>query len=138
MRSLFLPSFHPSFIVLPSHPPFHPKFPSFCCGFIGTSSAHVPWEVHKPCPKTLPAQTVIPKKLIITGRGKPMPPPGSAPFHGVLAFFCFGGRGPMSTPPCPTVLGTPWNRGFSFLFSTIIRADIELPRKHTQQCSDSS
>ena len=99
-------SFHPSFIVLPSHPPFHPKFPSFCCGFIGTSFAHVPWEVHEPCPKTLTAQTVIPKKLIITGRGKPMPPPGSAPFHGVLASCCFGGRGPMSNPSLSTC---PWD-----------------------------
>lgn len=67
-------SFHPSFIVLPSHLPFDPSFPSFCCGFIGTSAARVPWEVHEPCPRALTAQTVILKKLIIPGKGKPMPP----------------------------------------------------------------
>ena len=69
-RSSFLPSIHHSFhpfIILLSLPPFHPSFPSFCHGFMGASSAGVPWEVLHPCPKALTVQTVILKKLIIAG-----------------------------------------------------------------------
>lgn len=135
MRSFFLPSI----IYCPSFPPSRPSIIPFLllwihrhfrstCALGGTRA--LSQGPH--------CSDCHPEKVNNSRERQTNTTPGSAPFHEVLAFCCFGGWGPLSTPSCPTVLGTPWNRGFFFLFSMIIRADFELSRKHTQQYSDSS